>query len=71
VKVYVDGGHAITTVSILKIQVNYGGNSHTKGILEKLKDKGRPCNNHREHLENPSELWRQLSYKRNSRKTKG
>jgi hypothetical protein len=22
-----------------------------------------PCNNHREHLENPSELWRQLSYK--------
>jgi DNA integrity scanning protein DisA with diadenylate cyclase activity len=22
-----------------------------------------PCNNHHEHLENPSKLWRQLSYK--------
>ncbi len=30
VKVYVDGGRAVTTVSIQKIPVNYGGNSHTK-----------------------------------------
>ncbi len=29
-KMYVDGGHVVTTMSIYKIQVDYGGNSHTK-----------------------------------------
>jgi hypothetical protein len=29
-KMYVDGGRVVITVSIYKIQVNYGGNSHTK-----------------------------------------
>ncbi len=29
-KMYVDIGRVVTTVSIQKIQVDYGGNSHTK-----------------------------------------
>jgi hypothetical protein len=38
---YVDSGRVVTTVSILKILSNYGGNSPNKRILEKLKEKGR------------------------------
>ncbi len=38
---YVDGGRVVATVSIQKIQSDYGGNSPDKGILKKLKEKGR------------------------------
>ncbi len=31
-KMYVDGGRVSTTVSIQKIQVDYGSNSHTKEL---------------------------------------
>ncbi len=34
-KMYVDGGCVITTASIQKIQVDYGGNFHTKEIKKK------------------------------------
>jgi hypothetical protein len=38
---YVDGGRVVATLSIYKIQYDYGGNSPNKGIIEKLKEKGR------------------------------
>jgi hypothetical protein len=38
---YVDGGRVIAAISIYKIQFNYGGNFLNKGIIEKLKEKGR------------------------------
>ncbi len=39
--VYVNGGRAIATVSIQKIQSDYGGKALDKGILEKLKREGK------------------------------
>ncbi len=38
---YVDDGRVVTTLSIQKMQFNYGGNSPNKGILKKLKEKGK------------------------------
>ncbi len=38
---YVNGGRVIIVVNIQKIQSDYGDNSFDKGILEKLKEKGR------------------------------
>ncbi len=39
-KMYVDGGRVVTTVSIQKIQVDYGGNFHTKDS-KKTKGEGK------------------------------
>ncbi len=38
---YVDDGCVIAVVNIQKIQFDYGGNSLDKGIIEKLKEKGK------------------------------
>jgi hypothetical protein len=38
---YVDGGCVIAAMNILKIQSDYGDNFPNKGILEKLKEKGK------------------------------
>ncbi len=38
---YVDGGRVVTTMNIQKILSDYGNNSLDKGILEKLKEKGK------------------------------
>ncbi len=38
---YVNNGCVVATVNIQKIQSDYGGNYLDKGILEKLKEKGK------------------------------
>ncbi len=39
-KMYVDSGRVVTTVSIQKIQVDYGDNSHTRNF-RKTKGEGK------------------------------